>query len=190
MPLMGGNSNWRSSFTTQEGQDFNETIKFVLDRPWMLHSFPENATEAGSREYSEVNVVAKSSFAYDFESNNFDLAGIPDNLSVQAGDLIRMVIRENPTTGFWWHTNASRAHDSPIREVYNGFEAPDLRLIGASGKRILVFEVNNPEVQLKLGLSRPYEMDFEDFDNVEDEVDDHLFSKRISFAPQEEDISI
>jgi len=54
-----------------------------------------------------------------------------------------MVIRENPTTGYWWHSNAGRSQDAPIRQVYSGFEAPDMTLIGASGKRILIFEVND-----------------------------------------------
>ena len=192
MPMMGGSTSWRNSFTTDAGSDFEQTIKFVMDRPWMLHEFPQNAAEAGNRQYSEVNVIAKKEFAYDFVSNNFDLASIPDNLQIRQGDLIRLVIRENPTTGFWWHTNASRAHDSSIREVYNGFEAPDMRLIGASGKRIFVFQINDPAVQLKMGLSRPYaEEDFdEDFDDINDEPDDHIFSKRISFSIADADISI
>ena len=58
-----------------------------------------------------------------------------------------------------------------------------MQLIGASGKRILVFQVNDTSSELKLGLTRP-----EDNEHVagwdgnadeEDDLDDHLFTKRI-----------
>lgn len=107
------------------------------------------------------------------------------------GALIRLVIRENPTTGYWWHSNASRSHDAPIRQVYSGFEVPDNHLIGASGKRILVFEVNDLDAELKLGLTRPGDLDEDyDWDSSEDNLNDHLFIKSISFASQDSDIAI
>ena len=58
--------------------------------------------------------------------------------------------------------------------------------MGASGTRIFVFEVNDPTAELRLGLSRPGE--YED-DSVwegtagDDDLDDHLFYKRIQFSP-------
>lgn len=113
---------------------------------------------------------------------------IPENIELKKGDLIRMVIRENPTTGYWWHSNAARSQDAPIRQVYSGFEAPDMTLIGASGKRILVFEINDLNAKLKLGLSRPNEFGDEfDWEKSDEKLDDHLFSKRISFIGLNED---
>ena len=113
---------------------------------------------------------------------------IPGNIELKKGDLIRMVIRENPTTGYWWNSNAARSQDAPIRQVYSGFEAPDMTLIGASGKRILVFEINDLNAKLKLGLSRPNEFGDEfDWEKSDDKLDDHLFSKRISFIGLNED---
>jgi len=135
---MGHKQNYRHSFKTTKGKDFDEMIKFVYAREWMLKEFPQNRSEA-SGHFSTISVVAKQSFAHDFSSDDFDLVALPNKLTVKKGDLIRLILRENPTTGYWWHTNARRELDAPLREVYNGFEAPDSGLIGASGKRILVF---------------------------------------------------
>ena len=101
------------------------------------------------------------------------------------------MIRENPTTGYWWHTNASRQQDAAIREVYNGFELPNTALIGASGTRIFVFEINDPTAELRLGLTRPgddEEASIWDGTSVEDNLDDHLFVKRIRFSASEHTI--
>lgn len=181
---MGRKQSYRHSFKTEVGQDFNEVISFVYARPWMLKKFPQNRAEAGA-DFSTISVIAKESFAHDFVSENFSLEALPNELTVKAGDLIRLVLRENPTTGYWWHTNARWTLDAPIRELYNGFEAPDLNLIGASGQRVLVFEINDPTTQLKLGLTRP--QDEEDingqWDGADDDLDSHLFTKQIQFTP-------
>lgn len=69
-------------------------------------------------------------------------------------------------------------------------------MIGASGQRILVFEVNDPSAELKLGLSRPGDEEDLEWDAAnEDELDDHLFKKIIKFSStpaveEEEDQSI
>ena len=180
---MGAQSSFRLNFTTQEGADFEEELKFVYARSWMLHEFPEDRSDAGA-DWSQVKVVAKQEFAYDLRSDNFNLESLPEGMSVKQGDLIRIVIRENPTTGFWWHHNALKNQGAAIREVYNGFQAPDLRLIGASGMRILVFEVNDPTAELRLGLTRPGDEEDLEWDSTnEDELDDHMFKKVIKFMP-------
>ena len=60
-----------------------------------------------------------------------------------------------------------------------------MALIGASGTRIFVFEVQDPEAELRLGLTRPGD---EEEDSIwdgtsvsEDSLDDHLFVKKIRF---------
>ena len=183
MASMGHATTWKHTFNTEDGLDFAEDIKFVYERPWMLHSFPETRSEA-TINFSSVNVIAKSQFAYDLASDNFNLDNMPNNIQVRQGDLIRLVIRENPTTGYWWHTNAKRTQNAAIREVYNGFEAPNLGLIGASGLRIFVFQINDVNAELRMGLSRPGDMEDLEWDNADDqdELEDHLFAKRISFS--------
>jgi len=37
---MGTNATYEHFFTTIEGQDFEEEIKFTYQRPWLLHEFP------------------------------------------------------------------------------------------------------------------------------------------------------
>ena len=152
----------------------------------MNNEFPETRFDTQGGYFSQVNVKAMASFAVDLSSDNFSLESLPDNIAIQSGDLIRMVIRENPTTGYWWHSNARRSQDAPIREVYNGFEAPDHSLIGASGKRVLIFEVNDLSSELKLGLTRPGDIieqddEWEANDENEHSLDDHIFVKKISF---------
>lgn len=100
------------------------------------------------------------------------------------GDQIRLILRENPTTGYWWHTNAQRTQDAAIKEIYNGFEAPNLGLIGASGTRVFVFEINDAAAELRLGLSRPGDEEDSVWDgtSAEDDLLDHLFVKRIRFV--------
>jgi len=123
-------------------------------------------------------------FAHDLRCDNFNLDILPENVAVKEGDLIRLIIRENPTTGYWWHTNASRQQDAGIREIYSGFEAPNLSLIGASGTRIFVFEVNDPAAELRLGLTRPGDMEEDsvwDGTSAEDDLEDHMFVKKILF---------
>mmetsp|Transcript_24439 Transcript_24439/g.30406 ORF Transcript_24439/g.30406 Transcript_24439/m.30406 type:complete len:294 (+) Transcript_24439:38-919(+) len=186
---MGRKHSYRHSFSTKAGQDFEDAIKFVFARSWMLKEFPETRADA-SADFSSISVVAKSNFAHDLHSDDFNLDALPGELKVREGDLVRLVIRENPTTGHWWHSNARKSLDAPIREVYNGFEAPDLRLIGASGQRILVFEINDALAELRLGLTRPEEEEdindhWDNDDGEDDDLASHLFSKRIVFSPVE-----
>ena len=110
-------------------------------------------------------------------------------MSVNRGDFIRVVMRENPTTGYWWHTNASRRQDAGIREVYNGFEAPHNGMMGASGKRILVFEINDPNALLGFGLARPWEVDESEWEGLgtDQNLNSHLFTKTIGFMEAPED---
>lgn len=86
----------------------------------MLKEFPEERANADN-DWSQIRVVAKKEFAYDLQSDNFNLENLPTDMNVAPGDLIRLVIRENPTTGFWWHSNALKSQNSGIREVFNGF---------------------------------------------------------------------
>jgi len=180
--MMGGKKSYQLNFSTEEGSEYDEELKFVYARSWMLKEFPEERANAGN-DWSQIRVVAKKEFAYDLQSDNFNLENLPSDMNVAPGDLIRLVIRENPTTGFWWHSNALKAQNSGIREIFNGFQAPDLRLMGASGKRVLVFEVNDPTAELKLGLCRPGdEADLFGYEAGKDELDDHLFRKSIKFS--------
>lgn len=117
---MGRLESYKQSFTTNANLDFDEELKFVYARSWELHEFPANRAEAQA-DFSSINVVAKASFAHDFNSEDFNLAALPDQINIEAGDFIRLVLRENPTTGYWWHSNAQRDLDAPIQEVYNGF---------------------------------------------------------------------
>ena len=108
-------------------------------RPWELKGeFPDTGFDMQG-SYAKINVVAKAEFTHDIVSESLNLDALPSNMVIKKGDYIRLVIRENPTTGYWWHTNASRSQDASIREVYNGFEAPNDGLMGSSGKRVLVF---------------------------------------------------
>lgn len=145
--------------------------------------FPETRFDTQGN-FSQVNIVAKAEFTHDLRSDNFNLDILPENIAVRVGDQIRLILRENPTTGYWWHTNAQRVQDAAIKEVYSGFEAPNLGLIGASGTRIFVFEINDATAELRLGLSRPGDEEDSVWDgtSAEDDLQDHLFVKRIRFT--------
>ena len=133
--------------------------------------------------YAQINVVAKAEFTHDIVSESLSLDSLPANMAIQKGDYIRLVIRENPTTGFYWHTNASRSQDAAIREVYNGFEAPNDGLMGSPGKRVLVFQINEPSSTLGLGQSRSYNYDASEWEGLgsEETLNSEKFSKTIVF---------
>ena len=118
--MMGGKKSYQLNFSTEEGNGYDEELKFVYARSWMLKEFPEERANADN-DWSQIRVVAKKEFAYDLQSDNFNLENLPSDMNVAPGDLIRLVIRENPTTGFWWHSNALKSQNSGIREVFNGF---------------------------------------------------------------------
>lgn len=117
---MGRPQSYKHHFTTLAGQDFEEELSFVYARSWELKEFPTSRAEAQA-DFSSINVIMKANFAHDFKSEDFNLAALPNQVSLKEGDFIRLVLRENPTTGYWWHTNAQRDLDAPIREVYNEF---------------------------------------------------------------------
>lgn len=60
-----------------------------------------------------------------------------------------------------------------------------MSLIGASGTRVFVFEINDLSAELRLGLTRPGDIEEDniwDGTSSLDTLDDHLFVKRISFT--------
>ena len=102
---MGRAQSYQQTFTTQADIDFEEEMMFVYARSWMLQEFPSNRAEAHA-PFSSISVIARASFAHDFVSEDFNLSELPNEITVKKNDLIRFVLRENPTTGYWWHTNA------------------------------------------------------------------------------------
>jgi len=74
-------------------------------------------------------------------------------LTLRAGDLVRVELKENPTTGYLW---------SPTPETAGAFEiVSDQRVLGgapgAASLRVFVFRVRTPgELRLELVLSRPW----------------------------------
>lgn len=117
--MMGSSHSYKYSFDTLKGADFDQEVKFVYERSWMLHEFPKSANMQG-KNTAKINIVAKAEFAHDING----LRSLPSNLTIKKGDLVRLVFSENPSTGFTWHSNALLTENAAIREVYNGFEAP------------------------------------------------------------------
>ena len=104
--MPGHQKSAKVTFETHEGEDFTEVIRFAYERPWLMKgNFPATRQDFESGMFTRINVIGKANFAHDFRCDNYNLRVIPDNLAVQAGDLIRLVIIENPTTGYEWHTS-------------------------------------------------------------------------------------
>jgi len=74
--------------------------------------------------------------------------------NVQIGDEITVVLEENPTTGYRWHTDIDPARLALTADTYQGPERP----VGASGTRHLTFTVLQPgPVRLRLVKRRSWE---------------------------------
>ena len=66
-----------------------------------------------------------------------------DTVNASLGDLIRVTLRETPTSGFRWSFNgASTDPDSAIQIVQDHFTPPPKGVIGGNGLRELTFKVN------------------------------------------------
>jgi predicted secreted protein len=157
MTRMGGHKkSTEHSFTTAPGETFYTPLNFAYVRPWEMGSdFP---TEDNSAFFESIQVIAKDSFAYDIElldQATFNEV-IPDEMEVQTGDWIRLVLNENPTTGYRWGHDASSSDEdgATVRAIFDLFQRPDAQLIGAGGKRIFVFEVLEGAEGLNLSHQR------------------------------------
>lgn len=142
------------SFETQKGDDFEEEIKFVYARPWELHGeFPSAEEHLTMAQHTTVNVVGRRRIEHHFECFDFNIVDVlPSHLDIRAGDWIRLVLKENPTTGYMWRTNAKA--DGPLVELYNNYQLPNTNLLGASGTRVLILQAKQ-STYLQIGIANP-----------------------------------
>ena len=68
-----------------------------------------------------------------------DKYSLPD---VQVGDIVRVSLTENPTTGYRWQFSAGTDNASPIQILQDRYDLPNTNLMGASGTRIITVRVN------------------------------------------------
>ena len=88
-------------------------------------------------QHTSINVFARNKIEHHFECFDFELGEVmPKKIDIRKGDWIRLVLKENPTTGHMWRTNASK--DSPLIELYNNYQMPNTNLIGGSGTRVFI----------------------------------------------------
>lgn len=136
-------------------------------------------------QYQTVEVFAKDEFKYDIELTSmrmFDSA-VPDFMDVQEGDWLRFTLNENPSTGYWWETNAAteafpERHNGAVREIFNYYQRPQNNgMLGASGKRIIVIEILEDAEEFSLRLRKA----------GNGEGNEDLPNKTISLAPKVED---
>ena len=60
-------------------------------------------------QHASINVVARGEIEHHFECYDFDVEeALPSKISIKQGDWIRLVLKENPTTGYMWRTNATK----------------------------------------------------------------------------------
>jgi predicted secreted protein len=157
----GGSKTYMHSFTSISGQSSFTEVEFAYYRSWELRDpnvFPDLGNAAN---FVQVDIMAKDEFAHDIEltsMRDFDSV-IPDELDVQAGDWIRFIINENPSTGYWWEHNAAtddnrELHDGgKVRELFNFYQAPQTQMMGASGTRVFVFEIHEGAQSLSIGMA-------------------------------------
>ena len=80
---------------------------------------------------------------------------MPKKIDIRKGDWIRLVLKENPTTGHMWRTNASK--DGPLVELFNNYQMPNTNLLGSSGTRVLVLQAKQ-STYLQIGLAGPSQL--------------------------------
>ena len=70
----------------------------------------------------------------------------PRHLEAEIDDLFRLILLENPSTGYKWLINHKQEVDNPAVEVvYDRFKAPNTGALGVSGIRYLTLKVLEKE---------------------------------------------
>lgn len=70
----------------------------------------------------------------------------PRYLDAEVDDLFRLILLENPSTGYRWLINHRVEVDNPaVKVVYDRFKAPNTGALGAPGIRYLTLKVVNKE---------------------------------------------
>lgn len=77
---------------------------------------------------------------------------------LDVGERTKITLSENPTTGYRWVI--TRMDTRRLKLVSNTYDAPDTKMVGVPGKRIIVVEAIAPgSTGLKLALKRSWEKD-------------------------------
>ena len=126
-------------------------------RPWELNDgFPTDQDHLTMPYFTSINVVARKKIEHHFECFDFNLKEVlPTHVDIRKGDWIRLVLKENPTTGHMWRTNASA--DGPLVELSSIYQLPNTNLLGASGTRVMILQANQ-STYLQIGLASPSQL--------------------------------
>ena len=61
---------------------------------------------------------------------------------LHVGDIVRVTLAENPTTGYRWNFSAGSERTDALQILQDRYESPNTNLVGAGGKRIITLRVN------------------------------------------------
>lgn len=113
--MAGGLTEETFTFTTPAGADFDDQLEFAQVRAWEIDAEAGFPTSKDSHTYQAVHLQAVDSFAADTETG-LTLEDLPDEVKIiKAGDWVRIILVENPSTGYRWGHNANVYHGAAIR---------------------------------------------------------------------------
>ncbi|MCE5254403.1 MAG: protease inhibitor I42 family protein [Actinomycetia bacterium] len=79
-------------------------------------------------------------------------------VTLEVGDILKVALRGNPTTGYSWTVTQSDEAAAILESVGGPYYVPDTGLIGSGGVFTFVFKAVSPgEATLSLAYSRPWE---------------------------------
>lgn len=153
--IYGGTQDEIFTFSTPAGTNYDDVLQFAHVRVWELQDDAGFPVSKDSSQYQAVHLTAVDSFAADTETG-LSIQDLPDVVNIiKAGDWVRLILKETPSTGYRWGNNASSYHGAAIRQIFTTYAPADSGLMGASGDRVFVFEINDPSAILSLGLVPP-----------------------------------
>ncbi len=79
-------------------------------------------------------------------------------IQLKVGQIERIELRSNPTTGFSWYPTKKIVKNPTVMLVKSGYEANNTGMVGSGGTQFWEFKGKNPgEYRLTLQYKRPWE---------------------------------
>ena len=103
---------------------------------------------------------------------------------------LRVVVNENPTTGFIWHHNVEDKKGNVVKAKWDSFRIDRYTLekmqgsVGIGGVRVMHFEAEKPgNFTIEFALARPWE--FRGFGNLSES--NHIMHHKLHVVVEEDD---